>query len=148
MPHQTTAEKAHEEWPWALVFIEIALRAVRRVHYEYGRWGIGRPWRMDAEKSRRINMGAGVELADELTVCAAITQEFIGSPSVAGRWVEAGNPTEWYFQIDREQRWYTKNPKEKVDIFIRKFVAGDGGELGRVDNDRARCVAGVTATGA
>src|SRR6266542_2797570 len=113
-----------EDWKWAAVFIEIALRAVRRVHYEHGLWGIGRQWEMNRLKAQRINMGQGIELADERTVCAAITQEFMNSPSLTGLWTEekddgSEEQQERYFTIDREKE-YTDNSK-KVDIFIQKY---------------------------
>ena len=113
-----------KDWKWATVFIEIALRAVRRVHYEYGIWGIGRQWEMNRLKAQLINMGHGIELTDEPTVCAAITQEFITSPSLTGLWVEereGGTPDkeERYFTIDREKEYTDKS--KKVDIFIQKY---------------------------
>jgi len=113
-----------KDWKWATVFIEIALRAIRRVHYDHGMWGVGRQWEMNRFKAGRLNMGHGIELADERTVCAAITQEFITSPSLTGLWVEEradGKHTEErYFTIDREKK-YTDNSK-KVDIFIQKYA--------------------------
>jgi hypothetical protein len=125
-----------EEWKWASVFIEVALRAVRRVHYEYGLWGIGPQWKMGRQLAERINTGQGIELALETSVCAAITQEFIGSPSLAGLWVEQGPDGKpdhevRYFMIDRETKYLT-GEKKRVDLFVRKFIPKDGkpgGEL-------------------
>ena len=115
-----------EEWKWATVFIEIALRAIRRVHYEHGLWGIGRQWEMKRLKARRLNTGKGIELADERAVCAAITQEFINSPSLTGLWVEEkGQPNQQrYFTVDREKQYTDKS--KKVDIFIQKYTLEDG----------------------
>lgn len=114
-----------DEHKWASVFIEIALRAVRRIHYEYGLWGIGPQWDMSREKAARINTGLGIELAYETDVCAAITQEIMGSPAVAGLWSEdAGNGTQkkWrYFMIDRETTYLSDGEKNRVDIFLQKF---------------------------
>ena len=112
------------DWKWASVFIEIVLRAIRRVHYEHGMWGIGRQWEMNSFKAQRINMGQGIELADERAVCAAITQEFIASPSMTGLWIEErkdGSREEEtrYFAIDREKEYTDKS--KKVDIFISKY---------------------------
>lgn len=116
-----------EDWKWATVFIEIALRAIRRVHYDHGMWGVGRQWEMNRFKARRLNMGHGIELADERTVCAAITQEFITSPSLTGLWVEGnadGNHREErYFTIDRETEYTDKS--KKVDILIQKYELKD-----------------------
>lgn len=121
-----------EDWKWATIFIEIALRAARRVHYEHGMWGIGRQWEMNRLRARRLNMGQGIELADERTVCAAITQEFINSPSLTGLWVEEGQESdqtkeERYFTIDREMEYTDKS--KKVDIFIRKYRLANNKEL-------------------
>ena len=119
-----TVESKVEDWKWASVFIEIALRAIRRVHYEHGMWGIGRQWEMNRLKAQRINMGQGIELADERAVCAAITQEFMTSPSMTGLWIEerkdgSQEKEERYFSIDREMEYTDKS--KKVDIFIRKY---------------------------
>jgi hypothetical protein len=117
------AEKPTER-KWAAVFIEIALRAIRRVHYEYGVWGLGRQWQMNRFKAARMNMGHGIDLADERTVCAAITQEFINSPSMTGFWIEEHGEKkqeERYFTVDREAN-YQRYPNKKVDIFIQKFA--------------------------
>ena len=123
-----------EDRKWAAVFIEIVLRAIRRVHYEHGMWGVGRQWEMSRLKAKRLNMGQGVELADERTVCAAITQEFINSPSLTGLWVEtiedADQKEERYFTIDREMKYTDKS--KKVDIFIQKYSLGNNNEPTRV----------------
>ena|GEM_PF-2866561 len=114
-------------YKWASIFIEIALRAIRRVHYEYGIWGIGRQWEMDRSRSNLINMGSGIELADELSVCAAITQEFLSSPATAGLWHDEDNKgsEERYFGIEREKS-YTFDTKKRVDIFVQKYVSKNG----------------------
>jgi hypothetical protein len=119
-------DKKLEEWKWAAVFIEVALRAVRRVHYEYGLWGIGPQWQMDRQLAKRINFGQGIELALETAVCAAITQEFMQSPSLAGVWVERGpdgkpDHERRYFMIDREAKYLTGD-KKRVDLFVQKFT--------------------------
>ena len=72
--------------PWAKYFMELALRAIRRVHYEYGLWSIGQHWLTNQSEPLLLNMGYGIELADEPTVCAAIIQEYLNSPLVAGVW--------------------------------------------------------------
>lgn len=123
---------SQDERKWASVFIEVALRAVRRVHYEYGLWGIGPQWKMNRQLAQRINTGQGVELAPETDVCAAITQEFIGSPAVSGLWSEEANGVPGvevrYFMIDREAK-YLSQPRKRVDIFVQKYVP-KGGKLG------------------
>ena len=114
------------EWPWATVFMEVVLRAMRRLHYEYGLWGIGPHWKMDRQRAGRINTGPGIELADERTVCAAITQEFIGSPALAGVWVEnrgdGGKENVFRrFEIDRETS-YQSVLDTRVDLFVKKYI--------------------------
>jgi len=118
-----------QDWKWATIFIEVALRAIRHVHYDYQLWGVGRQWQMDRLKAHRLNMGQGIELADERTVCAAITQEFINSPSLTGLWIEENrngqlNKEERYFTINREMEYTDKT--KKVDIFIQKYVKKNG----------------------
>ena len=136
------------DWKWATVFIEVVLRAVRRVHYDHGVWGVGRQWEMSRRKARRLNTGYGIELADERTVCAAITQEFMQSPALAGLWVDeslAGAEKEdRYFIVDRE-KYYTDKAK-RVDLFVRKYKrTGKSNELELVEHPsfievkRARC---------
>jgi hypothetical protein len=119
-----------DERKWASVFIEVALRAVRRVHYEYGLWGIGPQWEMNRQRARRINAGQGIELAFETAVCDAITQECIRSPSMAGVWVDDGPDGEpdkemRYFTVEREQSYLTGD-NQKVDLFLRKYSLKDG----------------------
>ena len=123
-------QKSHK---WAEVFVEIALRAIRRVHYEYGiwGWGIGRQLEMDRQDIKEINMGKGIELADEPAVCAAITQEFMRSPSVAGVWKDNGQTEEMYFIIEREKA-YEFNNLQRADIFLQKFKYKDKGGLNPV----------------
>lgn len=137
-----------QDWKWATIFIEVALRAIRRVHYEHQMWGVGRQWQMNRLKARRLNMGQGVELADERMVLAAITQEFINSPSLTGFWVEESSEGQRqeegrYFTINREMEYTDKS--KKVDIFVQKYVMKNGTELEPVEKPsfieakRARC---------
>ncbi len=113
-----------KEEKWVAVFLEIALRAMRRVHYEYGIWGAGRQWKTGPGKSSVINMGHGVELADERAVCAAIVQEFMSSPSVTGLWQEDGQVQLRFFSVLREQPYKASgDPKhpEMVDLVVEKY---------------------------
>lgn len=108
------------DYKWSKVFLEIALRAIRRVHYEYGIWGLGQQRIMNSNTIKKINMAHGIELAEEVSVCAAITQEFMASPSVAGLWEYKKNVNEdRYFSIEREKK-YDGNDN-RVDIFIQKY---------------------------
>src|SRR5262245_43113158 len=94
-----------QEYPWVQVFLEVALRAIRRVHLEYEIWGAGRQWNTGPNQTALINMGPGVELADERAVCAAIVQEMMASQSVAGFWQSNDiKPEPRFFSILREQK--------------------------------------------
>lgn len=113
-----------DERKWVQVFLEIALRAIRRVHLEYGIWGAGRQWKIGPHNVADINMGHGVELADERTVCAAISHEFMVSPSVTGMWQEEGQSDLRFFGIQREQRYSTPAPSGRarlVDLVVEKY---------------------------
>ena len=118
------------DYDWARIFIELSLRALRRVHYDYGPWGVGRPWIMRKSQTHRINAGRAIELADEPSVCAAITQEVIASAAVAGRWIGAnGKEEERYFQIEREWKYLApEQERSKVDMCLRKFLRKDKSE--------------------
>jgi hypothetical protein len=76
------------DYSWARVFIEVALRAMRRLHLNYGWWDVGHHWLGKEARVQSINTGRGIELADERTVCAAISQEFLASPFTSGLWVD------------------------------------------------------------
>jgi hypothetical protein len=124
------------DWPWTQVFLAVALRAIRRVHLEYGIWGAGRQWSTNRNRVATINQGRGVELADERAVCAAISQEFMTSPSAAGLWRTDEKADFRFFGIKREERYSPsakkKNkdePKEKkkdsprwVDLIVEKYT--------------------------
>lgn len=111
-------------YPWAERFAELALRAMRRIHYDYGAWHLGQQWSPDAPELQGVNQGLGVAAADELTVCAAITQECITSQGFSGSW-QVGR--QWagvveglrYWSIDREQ-YYSSG--ERVDFCIKRLA--------------------------
>src|SRR5947208_6696271 len=115
---------ANKEEKWVSVFLEVALRALRRVHYEYGIWGAGRQWKSGPDRPGVINMGHGLELADERAVCAAIVQEFMTSPSLTGLWQENGRNQLRFFSVLREQPYRAStDPKhpEMVDLIVEKY---------------------------
>ena len=119
-----SATKRTEEKKWVTVFLEVALRAIRRVHLEYGIWGAGRQWITDADRAPLINTGYGIELADERAVCAAIVQELMTSPAAAGYWREDGDLEFRIFAPDREEEYKTPSEKgytQKVDLYIEKY---------------------------
>lgn len=78
-----TMEDNLESPIWHLVLIELSLRALRKLHIDYGVWGLGQK-EESAEKFHRINNGPGIELALETHVGAAITHEFINSAFTNG----------------------------------------------------------------
>ena len=61
---------ADTERRWAKLFMEIVLRAIRRVHFDYGMRVTTPASEMSAPKLRKLNRGTGIELADERIVCA------------------------------------------------------------------------------
>lgn len=109
-----------KSYPWARVFIELALRALRRVHHDYIVWSIGYGKR-EERKHVLLNQGRGIELADERTVCAAITQEYIYSGFTSGCWINP-DPTAnveggvRYWQIERETKY--PNSRSHCDLII------------------------------
>lgn len=105
------------EYPWTQVFIEVALRAIRAVHHDYIRWSLEQTPNKPTNHEL-LNKGQGIEFAEEVPVCAAISQEFINS-----RYSAASSP-----EINAEAgigeglRYYT---------ILREFNALDDGK--RVD---------------
>jgi len=105
------------------MFAEISLRALLGIHHNYLSWSIEQTW-SEEMKAAALNRGPGVALADELTVCAAISQEFLASRFPAGRFV-GGNEL---FNIEAGQRYYRltrevcypKNPKLRCDFCIER----------------------------
>lgn len=69
---------------WPELMIELSLRAMRRLHFEYGIWGVGKQGQKTPPKPQQLNCGPGIELADEREVCAAITLEFMNSQMTSG----------------------------------------------------------------
>lgn len=109
------------ERPWVSVFMGVCMRAIQRVHHDHGRWSIGPHWNMNSLRAFRMSKGRGIELADEPTVCAAITQEFLTSSAVAGIWEHGERKEIRFFDIEREAA-YRSGKGKRVDLFVRKFV--------------------------
>jgi hypothetical protein len=125
--------------PWAERFAELALRALRRVHYEYGAIHLGQQWRVGAPKLSGVNQGIGVAAADELTVCAAIAQECLLSAGFSGSWVETSPtleafPGRRFWRLDREQRY--ANSRERVDFLVKRIPENEGDAPLPQDNSR------------
>ena len=78
--------------PWTRLFIEVALRALLRLHHDYALMSL--PQRRSATTTvAALRTSPGVALADELTVCAAIYQEFLASRAISGVAMDMGQRT-------------------------------------------------------
>lgn len=113
-----------QEHKWVTVFLEVAIRAMRRIHLEYGLWGAGHQWKTGPGRPALINMGHGAELADERAVCAAITQEFVSSPSLTGLWEDDDGAEVRFFTVSREQNYrlaHETGQRQWVDLMIEKY---------------------------
>lgn len=64
--------------PWTRVFIELTLRALTDIHNRYLSYSYDQFANKEPDFSK-INKGLGIAYADELSVCAAIKQEFMSS---------------------------------------------------------------------
>lgn len=112
-----------KSWPWAERFIEVALRALRRLHVNYGAVHIGQQWRKGRPDISELNQGVGVATADELTVCAAIAQEFMLSPFLSGVWVDKDESPGVaagvrYWKIDQETCY--SGSQKRVDMVMTR----------------------------
>jgi len=107
-----------ERTAWREVFLEIALRAIRRIHLDYGIWGIGQNPLDTKVHLENFNAGPGIQLAMEETVCAAITQEFINSRFINGNFYKNLNR---FYEIDREITFEKKDKTKRIDIFIDRY---------------------------
>jgi hypothetical protein len=85
---------------WQDVFIELALRAIRKVHYEHQVWSCGQ-WFSKDRNSGDANRGHGIETADERAVCSAVTQEFMSSQLAVGPM----GGQDRYWEINREKTY-------------------------------------------
>lgn len=112
---------AESTTPWRRILIELALRALRRVHHDYLLWDVKQDLSPTPDLLS-LNTGHGVEYADERTVCAAITQEFIYSRYSSGTMFEDG--VVHSFRIARELKY--PDSRESVDIMVERVGTGDG----------------------
>ena len=75
-------------------------------------------------------MGYGIELADEQAVCAAISQEFMMSPSVTGMWQTEAESSLRFFGISREEPYDIEESQNKrTDLVIEKYERHSDGKL-------------------
>ena len=117
MSNKPSQKPIYESWKFP--FLEIAVRAIRKVHIEHGMWGIGQH-NKSPEVFSKMNVGHGIELAHETSVCAQITQDFINSRFTNGN---VYNDQQRFYEIDREVKIYKDDKTEKqIDIFINRFL--------------------------
>jgi hypothetical protein len=105
---------------WNKVFIEIALRAIRKLHIDYSPWGFGQEY-PDDNIFNRINQGPSIEVAPEIAVCAAISQEFIYSRFTNGPYFENEHR---FYEIQREVRFQRKSFGKTgliADLFLDRY---------------------------
>jgi hypothetical protein len=122
------------KYPWAERFIVLALRSLRKTHFDFNIWQLGQETEsFDIKSIEKLNIGHGFELADERLVCASISQELLGSSTYSGVFVledtskniKAGIR---YWQVSREKS-YNYKPKESCDIVIDRYEIKDDGKI-------------------
>lgn len=87
-------------------------------------------WKTGEGKTALINMGYGIELADEQAVCGAICQEFMMSPSLAGMWQAEEETNVRFFGISREEPYETDGSRQKrTDLVIEKYEQQSDGSF-------------------
>lgn len=125
------SSSSYSTYPWAERFSEIALRALRRVHFDYGAIHVGQQWTAEAPELAELNHGIGVAAADELTVCAAIAQECLLSPFFSGAWAKGDGQNvregQRYWSINRERMYL--GTQERADFVITRIPGSGETEL-------------------
>lgn len=106
------------EVKWRKAFIEVTLRAFRRLHVDYGMWGLGQTSNK-VMQFEHLNEGPSVELALETAICSAISQEFISSPLTNGAYIEPSDKKERRYEIHREIR--LGKELRRIDLVINRF---------------------------
>lgn len=106
---------------WPNIFIEIALRALLKLHHEYIIWA-NPNIANNKSNIKDLNQGQGIEFADERTVCAAITQEFIYSSYTSGKLFAQDTARKGgrYWRIYRELP-YCKGSRQILDIRVERY---------------------------
>lgn len=73
-------DKPIGEYPWMTVFLEAVMRAIRAVHHAHQPLTLGKPGREgQGTLLNGLNVGRGIELADERVVCGQILLELATS---------------------------------------------------------------------
>jgi hypothetical protein len=118
---------------WRKVFLEITLRAMRKVHLSHAPWELGKVL-ITEDDLPKLNDGYGVLLALETTVASEISNEFIYSSFTSGMKFQYKNeePKPKYYEIQREKQFTYKNKKlfkgidgdintKQVDLVLRRW---------------------------
>lgn len=128
---------------WREIFLEIALRALKRVHLSHSPWLL-RKNKVDVKEIRFLNNGQGVFHAQETTVASEISNEFIYSSFTNGMLIgNKGNvdPNDdfdystRYFEVHREisiaavdskKTFFNQNGKQEqksnvIDLIVRRW---------------------------
>ena len=118
---------SEERARWTEPFMELALRAIRKVHHDHLLWSINQNIDLDTDFSR-INMGNGIELADERLVCAAISQELISSRHSTGVYFESSKTkgsenARRYYKLEREVK--VPGGKQSIDLISQRMDPAD-----------------------
>lgn len=121
--------------PWTRSFADIALRGLLKLHLDYLLWSTPQDFESGDYRSQLLT-GPGIALADEVTACASITQEFLASRAPFGGWVpeevsKGIEGSERYYRIWRE--WPYKKDFECADANIRADI-----RIERIAKDKSK----------
>lgn len=111
--------------------MQLAKRALRRVHFESQLFSTGHSG-ATARDCRRINVGAGAEVALETTVGAALAQEFNASKMTHG-WLTPTDNEKRFYVVDREVEYKlaADDTSKHIDIIIRRLPEPANGGIAK-----------------
>lgn len=129
---------------WRPFFMECALRALRRAHFEHQAFALGHT----GVDPNVMNVGTGVEVAHETYVTSAIAAEFNSSKLPFG-WTHGLDAERRYYVVHQEPA-YKYEPRWTADLMcVRVNAAGE--DMGRphsiIEAKRARLWQRVLDTG-
>lgn len=125
---------------WRKPFMELAVRAVRKVNYDYSAWSIGQQINNDI-KPENLNQNLGFLHANETAVCDAITLEFMNSPFTNGVKIDGKLK---YYSILREENFkyadstrklQSKNEEKsnkRVDLVVNRYTLDNGPQISKI----------------
>ncbi len=117
---------------WRHIFLEIALRAIRKTHYEFGVWELGQE-KLTLQHFKNLNQGNGINFAAEETVRDSIIQEI----TYTGLWKEHtinDDPSSYW--IDREVKIVLKKGEAiRLDIEKKFFNSDEYAQPEEYSND-------------